>query len=278
VRQPLASCAGGTVTKAGGECVSVADMLRGMRILTSMTIVAALFVLAGSRQRLGSTTALISREDEAWWQQRHDDALDRIRQGKIDLIFIGDSITQGWETEGEARWQERYAPRNAVNLGFSGDKTQHVLWRLNNGEIDMPEGCVPKLAIVMIGTNNSNGDEYTAEQIAAGITKIVKTLHAKLPKTKVLLLAIFPRGERMNPQRDKNAIASDKASKVADGKMVHYLDIGRKFMNEDRTISREIMPDYLHFNARGYEIWADAMEEKVKELMGETLPVPNAPD
>jgi lysophospholipase L1-like esterase len=249
-------------------------MLHGMRTIISLTIVAALVILAGSQQRPSSTTTALSREAEAWWLQRHDDTLDRIKQSKIDLIFIGDSITQGWETEGGAVWKERYAPRNAVNLGFSGDKTQHVLWRLNNGEIDVPEGCVPKLAIVMIGTNNSNGDDYTAEQIAAGITRIVKTVRDKLPKTKVLLLAIFPRGEQMNPQRDKNAIASDKASKVADGKMVHYLDIGRKFMNEDRTISREIMPDYLHLSAHGYQMWGEAMEEKVKELMGETASAP----
>jgi lysophospholipase L1-like esterase len=227
---------------------------------------------AATADRQQSATTPTSRENEPWWRERHEDALERAKEGKIDLLFIGDSITQGWETEGEGVWQERYAPRHAVNLGFSGDRTQHVLWRLQNGEIDVPEGCVPRLAIVMIGTNNSNGDDYTAEQIAAGITKIVKTLRDKLPKTKVLLLAIFPRGEQMNPQRDKNAIASDKASKVADGKMVHYLDIGRKFMNEDKAISREIMPDALHLSARGYQIWSEAMEEKVKELMGDAAP------
>ncbi len=223
------------------------------------------------KPRTPSATVGAERRDD-WWQQRHEDAVVRAHEGKVDLIFIGDSITQGWETEGERVWNERYAPRNAINLGFSGDKTQNVLWRLNNGEIDFPEGTTPKLAIVMIGTNNSNGDEYTAKQIAAGIESIVKTLRDKLPKTKVLLLAIFPRGETMNPQRDKNAIASDLASKVADGKMVHYLDIGKRFMNEERVIPSDIMPAFLHLNPRGYEIWADAIEDKVKELMGETAP------
>jgi beta-glucosidase len=217
-----------------------------------------------------SSTVAVERPDE-WWHERHEQAVIRAGEGKVDLVFVGDSITQGWEADGEGVWNDRYAPRNAINLGFSGDRTQHVLWRLNHGEIDFPDGTTPKLAIVMIGTNNSHGDDYSANQIAGGIERIVQTLRSKLPRTKVLLLAIFPRGEKPNPQRDKNAIASDLASKIADGKMIHYLDIGPRFMNNEGVISSEVMPDFLHLSSRGYEIWADAIEDKVRELMEEPV-------
>ena len=202
--------------------------------------------------------------DEEWWQQRHAATLERIKKGHVDLLFIGDSITQSWEGEGKDVWAKHYAARDAVNIGFSGDRTQHVLWRLTNGEID---GVAPKLAVVMIGTNNSH--DNSAEEIAAGIDAIVKTLRTKLPDTKILLLAIFPRGEtaKDNPQRDKNAKASELASHLADGKMIHFLDIGPKFLQADGTMSKEIMPDFLHPSRRGYEIWADAIEPKVKELL-----------
>ncbi|MBX3413803.1 MAG: GDSL family lipase [Pirellulales bacterium] len=193
---------------------------------------------------------------------RHEAINKRTQEGNIDLVFLGDSITQGWNNN--AVWQKYFAPRNAANMGIGGDRTQHVLWRLDHGNID---GIQPKLAVVMIGTNNSNRTDNTAEEIADGIKAIVAKLREKLPETKVLLLAIFPRGEKPNPQREKNAQASQLASEVADDKMVFYLDIGPKFLTEDGTLTKEIMPDYLHLSPQGYEIWAEAIDAKVAELM-----------
>jgi beta-glucosidase len=197
---------------------------------------------------------------------RHMQFNERVKKGSVDLLFIGDSITQGWEGAGKDVWAKSYGKRNAVNLGIGGDRTQHVLWRLENGNID---GISPKAAVLMIGTNNSNGKDHTAEQIADGIKAIVGKLREKLPKTKVLVLAIFPRGEKPNPQREKNAKASELASKLADDKNVFYLDIGPKFLKEDGTLSADIMPDRLHLSPQGYQIWADAIEPKLKELLGE---------
>jgi beta-glucosidase len=197
---------------------------------------------------------------------RHESFNNRVKQGNVDLILIGDSITQGWEGAGKDVWEKYYGKRNAVNLGIGGDRTQHVVWRLDHGNVD---GIAPKLAVLMIGTNNSNRDDNTAEEIAAGIEAIVKKLRDKLPQTKVLVLAIFPRGEKPNPQREKNAKASDLASKVADNKMVYYLDIGPKFLGADGTLTKDIMPDLLHLSPQGYEIWAASIEPKVAELMGE---------
>jgi lysophospholipase L1-like esterase len=201
-----------------------------------------------------------------WWAARHEGVKERVRQGDVDLLMIGDSITHGWDSGGKEFWEKYYAPRKAVNMGFGGDRTQHVLWRLNNGEID---GISPKLAVIMIGTNNSNGNDNTAEEIADGIKAICAKLRTELPGMKILILAIFPRAPQPCPQREKNARASELASKIADGKMIHYLDINAKFLEPDGTLSKEIMPDFLHPNTKGYEIWAEAMESKIAELMGE---------
>ncbi|REK17238.1 MAG: GDSL family lipase [Planctomycetota bacterium] len=197
---------------------------------------------------------------------RHEKINERVKQGDIDLVFIGDSITQGWEGNGKDVWKKYYDKRNAANLGIGGDRTQHVLWRLENGNID---GISPKLAVLMIGTNNSNGNDNTAEEIGAGITAIVEKLRKELPEMKILILAIFPRGEKPSPQREKNAKASEIASKLADDEMVYYLDIGPNFLEEDKTLTREVMPDLLHLSPKGYEIWAESIEPHVAKLMGE---------
>lgn len=214
------------------------------------------------------------RLEEAWWKERFEAANARIARGDVELLFLGDSITQGWEEEGRAVWDEFYGQYRAVNLGFSGDRTQHVLWRLEHHGLAAlakpePEKSAPRLAVLMIGTNNSDGNYNTAEEIAEGIQAIVESLRAKLPRTKVLLLAIFPRGEKPDAQRDKNSRASALASKLADGKLVHYLDIGPQFLEPDGTLSKLVMPDLLHLSTEGYGIWAEAIEAKVKELLAE---------
>lgn len=199
-----------------------------------------------------------------WWTKMHDGFNERAKKGDVELVFLGDSITQGWADNDT--WKKHYGSRHAANFGIGGDRTQHVLWRLEHGNFD---GIKPKLIVLMIGTNNSNGADNTAVEIADGIKAIVAGLREKLPDTKVLLLGIFPRGEKPNPQREKNAEASALASKVADDQHVFYLDIGPKFLTADGTLTKEIMPDYLHLSPKGYEIWAEAIEPKVKELLGE---------
>jgi beta-glucosidase len=199
------------------------------------------------------------------WMKRHESFNERVKQGNVDLLFIGDSITQAWEGPGKDVWAKHYGSRNAVNLGIGGDRTQHVLWRLDHGNID---GIKPKLAVLMIGTNNSGSN--TPEQIAEGVAAIVNKLREKLPDTKVLVLGIFPRGADNNDaRRQVNAKANEIIAKLADGKMVEYLDIGPKFLGADGTLSKDIMPDLLHLNPQSYQIWADAIEDHVKRLMGE---------
>lgn len=213
----------------------------------------------------GGNPAIVSAHRHNDWTMRYLAINERVRQGNADLIFIGDSITQSWEDSGKEVWQKYYGSRRAANIGISGDKTQNVLWRFEHGNID---GISPKVAVIMIGTNNSNADEYTAQEIGDGIIAVCNKVREKLPKTKILLLAIFPRGQTPSAQRDKIAKASEIASKIADGKRIHYLDIGEKFLQQDKSISADIMPDYLHLSPKGYQIWAEAIEPKLVELMG----------
>ena len=208
----------------------------------------------------------VDREQE-WWQARHKAMNERIAKGDVDLLFIGDSITQGWEGSGKAVWDEFYGSRNAVNLGIGGDRTQHVLWRLDDGNID---GVNPKAAVIMIGTNNSNGQDNTVAEIADGIRAIVAKLRGELPGVEILLLDIFPRGANTNPQRGKILQVNQIVRKLADGDgNVHYLAIGHHFVEDDGTISKAIMPDSLHLSPAGYQIWAQALEGKLRELLGE---------
>lgn len=221
--------------------------------------------------------AVIPAPREGTWMRRHESFNERVKQGNVDLIFIGDSITAGWENAGKNVWAEFYGKRNAVNLGIGGDRTQHVLWRLDHGNID---GINPKLAVLMIGTNNSGSN--TSQQIAEGVTAIVEKLRTKLPSTKVLVLAIFPRADNFDAAKNKavkgtpddakrkvNEGANEIIKKLADNKTVFYMDIGPKFLEPDGTLTRDMMPDLLHLNEKSYRIWAESIEPKVKELMGE---------
>jgi lysophospholipase L1-like esterase len=215
---------------------------------------------AASAQPANPATAAVPRND---WMVQHEGFNARAKKGDVDVVFLGDSITAGWGGNGKAIWAERYAPLKAVNFGIGGDRTQHVLWRVQNGNFD---GITPKAVVLMIGTNNTGSD--TAPQIAEGVTAIVKEIQARTPATKILLLAVFPRNEKAdNPARVKIAEINSIIAKLDDGKTVFFQDIGSKFLQPDGTLTREIMPDLLHLSPAGYQIWADAIQEKLTELL-----------
>lgn len=240
------------------------SILAGLAVLTLLTIDAP------AQDASHSAVTPVPRDPN--WMQRHEKFVEIAKKGDIDLLFLGDSITDAWGGEGHRPnapgseiFTEEFVPMKAANFGIGGDRTQHVLWRLQNGEFD---DIKPKLVMLMIGTNNSNRDDNTAEEIAEGVTAIVKEIHKRSPKTKVLLLAIFPRGEKPNPQREKISKTNAIIAKLDDGgKTVKYLDIGEKFLDDDGTLPKEIMPDFLHLSPKGYRIWADAVKEPIKELM-----------
>jgi beta-glucosidase len=202
-----------------------------------------------------------------WWRPRHEEKLELAKVTDVDLLFIGDSITHGWESTGAGVWQEYYQGRNAFNLGFSGDRTEHVLWRLDNGEID---NMRPKLVVLMIGTNNTGHRMDPAAYTAEGIERIVSVLRDKLPDAHVLVLGIFPRHiSPYNQMRIRNDEINRLISALDDGDMVHYLDIGAGFLNDDNTLRSELMPDLLHLNPDGYRIWAESTEPTIKRLLGD---------
>lgn len=233
-----------------------------LRTTTNKLVLTAVALLAAAAPS-AANDAVMPVPRDGGWMKRHEQINERTKQGDIDLVFLGDSITQGWNDN--AIWKKHFEPLKAANMGIGGDRTQHVLWRLQNGNID---GLHPKLVVLMIGTNNSNGTDNTGEEIGEGIKTIVAELQKRLPDTKVLILGIFPRGEKPNPQREKNALASRLASEAADGEKVFYLDIGEKFLTPDGTLTKDIMPDFLHLSPAGYRIWAEAIDPKVHELMG----------
>jgi len=195
----------------------------------------------------------------------HENFVKIAKEGKMQLLFLGDSITEGWRGK-KAIWEKAFGAYSPANFGISGDRTQHVLWRIENGELD---GIKLKAAVLMIGTNNSGTDP--AEGIAKGVTKIVETIRAKTPNTKILLLAVFPRGDKPDGKQgggyEKLKQVNAIIAKLDDGKHVFFLDIGEKFVNGGDPISKEVMPDFLHLSEKGYQIWADAISPKLKELM-----------
>ena len=209
-------------------------------------------------------------QDSTNWMERHLKFVAQAKEGGIDVLFMGDSITDFWRNRGSNVWNKYYAPMHAANFGISGDRTQHVLWRIENGELD---GIKPKVAVLLIGTNNT-GKEHdgttirnTVPETIEGVQAVVAAIRAKLPDTKILLLGIFPRGTLDNPQRAEVALINTVISKLDDGDKVRFLDIGSKFLEADGTLPQSVMPDLLHPNEHGYQLWADAMNPTLDEMM-----------
>ncbi len=200
---------------------------------------------------------------DAWWKQRLEAMQAEVNKGDAQILLIGDSITQGWEGPGKAPWEGELLPRKAVNLGIGGDRTQHVLWRLKNGNLD---GIAPRFAFVMIGTNNSNGEDNTVTEIADGVRAIVNTLRDRLPTTKIVLWDIFPRGDKPNPQRGKIAQVNQILARLHDGERVFFRPIGHLFIEDDGSISNTVMPDFLHLSPEAYGLWWFQIEKTLMEL------------
>ena len=205
------------------------------------------------------------------WPTRHAVICALVRERKPAVVFIGDSITHFWggapvarQRNGPEVWEKFYSKRNAVNLGFGWDRTENVLWRLKHGELD---GAMPKVAVLLIGTNNL--DTNTPDEIADGIRAICAELHARLPETKILLLSILPRGQKPNAHRVKLAEVNARTAKLNGQGGVTVLDIGAKFLQPDGSIAADVMNDFLHPTAKGYAIFAEAIEPTLAQWLGD---------
>ncbi len=215
------------------------------------------------KYEVNSATIPATRGDEAWWAKRDREKRQQAQQGGHDLVFIGDSITQGWEGAGRDIWQQHFGDVKALNLGFSGDRTEHVIWRLSQNQMGPNR---PQVAVIMIGTNNAGHSQQDPAQTAAGVQEIVRLLRQKSPKTKILLQSIFPRGaDPQDPLRQINSGVNEKISSLDDGQHVFFQDVSEAFLEPDGTISKEVMPDLLHLSAEGYRRWAETLLPKLQK-------------
>ncbi|MFA6293697.1 MAG: GDSL-type esterase/lipase family protein [Victivallales bacterium] len=203
-------------------------------------------------------------------------AKQKAADGSIDILFLGDSITQLWMNDkrwpnGQAVWDKNYKPLKALNFGIAADRTEHLIWRIGEGK--MIEGLTPKITVLLIGVNNltnwggrPGGD--TPENLAAAVVLILDSLKKQMPDSKILLLGIFPAFEKSDaPIREKIRKTNKLISAQADFKKVFYLDIGDKFLAPDGKADKEIIRDGVHLSEKGYEIWAENMNPYLLDLL-----------
>lgn len=202
-----------------------------------------------------------------WWFARHAKKIGQMSKGDIDLLMVGDSITHNFESVGAKVWKRYFEPLKAINLGFGGDRTQHVLWRLDH----LPKlKKAPKGAVVLIGTNNICWGSDTPKQAAEGVQAVARKLKDLYPEMKILVLGVFPRRRKLDhPHRKQiNELNSYLPALLKDMKNVTFLDIGPKFLDEKGFLSKEMMPDTTHPSEKGHEIWAKAIMPELKKMLG----------
>jgi lysophospholipase L1-like esterase len=206
------------------------------------------------------------QQPDAGWEKAHADMSAEAKKGGVDLLFVGDSITRGWKVDGKQAWAERFAQRKVANFGIGGDRTEHILYRLQNGELD---GLAPKLVVLLIGTNNS-ACGHRPEDTAAGIAEILKTIRDRCPAAKTLLLSILPRGDgRGDPVRVKNEEINRRIAALDDGgTTVRFLDVAPRFVAPDGTLAPDhFQADHVHLAAKGYETLAAEIAPVVAQLL-----------
>lgn len=211
-----------------------------------------------------------SDNPDGWWMKRFREKSALAAKDDCEVVFVGDSITHGWETRGIVQWRRYFADGafKVVNHGFGGDRTEHVLWRIENGGM---EGRNIKVAVLMIGTNNTGHNPFSrcppADTIA-GVKAIIDLLREKHPRIRIILHPIFPRGATADDEnRLRNEAVNREIVRFADGRNVIWYDFNDKLMNADGTVSRDVMPDLLHLTPLGYEIWANELLGVLKDAL-----------
>lgn len=208
------------------------------------------------------------RSDEHFIE-RHALFLKLGQERAIRLLFLGDSITRRWVDYPEL-WNSYFGSYRPANFGVGGDMAQTLLWRIQNGEIDHIQ---PEVVVLLIGTNNV--PTHSGSEIAATIRRIVATLQEKLPSTKIVLMAIFPRGPQQRGNADKNNpyymdvinAVNQKLASLGDQDCIHFVDIGASLLGPDGEIDSSLLPDQLHLIGPGYKIWGAALKGILEKLM-----------
>jgi beta-glucosidase len=204
------------------------------------------------------------------WVARHEAMVERAQAGDIELLLLGDSITDYWDKRSPAVYEETFGKYKTANFGISADRTQHLLWRLQNG---IGEGFSPKLVVLLIGTNNTGWEKDKTtprnqpEEVIEGIKAVVAEITTRFPDAPLLMFGLFPRGDPDNPQRDQIKQVNEAMSKFADDRSIFYEDIGQQFLDAEGQIPEGIMPDKLHPGPDGYRIWARALQPYLKRFL-----------
>lgn len=236
-----------------------------------------LFVFSATAEEKNNALVPVPKLEKDFydWYKRHEKVKETIKSNPVDLVFIGDSIThmfggkpQSEKPFGESVWKKYYDHRNAVNMGFGWDRTQNVLWRLNNGEF---EGIKPKVVVILIGTNNLTGTKNARtnkpQEIFEGISAVCETIHHKSPKSKIILLEVLPRSPQkfVKPIQEINKLIAslDKLE------YVNVLNIYKEMAQDDGLPKKGIMRDSVHPSLDGYKVWARTLEPLLSQLLGD---------
>ncbi len=194
---------------------------------------------------------------------------EKAKKGGFDVMLIGDSITWEWERNAQTGvpvWESEIKPLNAATFAMSGDRTEHVLWRLQNGNLDTP--AKPKVVVLLIGTNNTLQRKDPPQDIAAGVSLILETLQKRFPKAHILLYGIFPMGQNpQNPGRLNSAAANALLAKFDNNKNIHFIDLGPQFVHEDGNLKDELFRDKVHLSQDGYRVWAASLVPEIKRYL-----------
>ena len=253
-----------------------------MNLRRKLSLLLTVVAFAASADILSLTPMPQNADPQGWWMKRHAQKMELVKRGGSRVVFIGDSITHFWESKGRAQWDKYFAgaPYHALNLGYSADRTEHVLWRLDHGELD---GYEAKAVVLMIGTNNtghrSREKEPPADTII-GLRAVLDKIREKQPGAKIILCPIFPRGA--TPQDDcrvRNSVVNQEIRNFADGKTVLWCDFTARFLTPDGRLPAEVFPDRLHPAAYGYEVWASGIIPFIEYALAEdaSRPVPVCP-
>lgn len=244
------------------------------RFVVALAAIAAVALFGSADGPTNRNAAIVAepRTGEAW-KLRHAGLVERAKKGNADVVFAGDSLTQRWETEGKAVWDEAFAAWKPVNLGIGGDRTQHLLWRLSIGQ--ELAGLDPKVIVLLIGTNNLAHN--SPAEIAAGVRAVVAECRKQKPKAEILVMGLFPRsgrpvseGAQFAPAlglNSKFAETNTRLQKLDDETGVTFLDIGETFLDQKGNLLATLMPDFLHLSSEGYRVWAAALRQPVDQLL-----------
>jgi lysophospholipase L1-like esterase len=210
----------------------------------------------------------------------HAQLLEKARAGRIDVYFVGDSITRRWGAldypEFLAHWNRTFRGWNAADFGWGADRTENILWRLENGELD---GVLPKVVVILAGTNNVGkepGDDAKVADVTRGIAAIVDTCRRKAPAATLVLTALFPRNDNPAVVPTISRINANLA-RMADGRSIRFLDVNARLADASGTLFEGMTVDGLHPSLQGYEVWAAGLKPMLNELLGPPAATDHAP-